>query len=437
MSINFNLSGDVLWIRDVALSFPAQFLTKSSYNFDMLIMISAFTMAYTVGLRGGKSAFKFILRKYLRITPIIMIATGWLIVLPLAKKMYRGGPTWGDFVPKPASACERNGLYNLLYVQNFLSPTEMCLKNTWLFSVEMQLYLTFVPVLILARKASKPVIVLILTIIVAAGMICNVLTVFKYELPPHLMWTLPDPDQRNFYYEVHYFKPWTHLSIFAVGIGAGLMCKNRSKKSVSSSPFGLSAALLWFASLITIMCLLFTHHDWVLGILPSPLTAGLFDCSHRLILSLACAWIVYNLVVICEDNQDSKLAKILGSRFMVILGRLTIVAYTIHPIVQLIFLGTQSSQLFSGPIVALYVVMGNVILTYFHSFILSILWEIPITSGLKARQMASSQTIMNITSVTSNSFPRNTINNNKSGNSLPVVSSINGDIEMSKHVERL
>lgn len=392
-------------------------------------------MAYTVGSRGGFSTLKFIVRKYLRVVPIVMIATGWLIVLPLAKKLYRGGPTWGDFVPKPARACEENGLYNLLFVQNFLTPSEMCLKNTWLLSVEMQLYLAFVPIMIVARKASKSILVLMLTLIVVVGMICNVFTVSKYELPPHLMWTLPDPEQRNYYYEVHYFKPWTHLSVFAIGIGAGFMCKNRSKKP--SSPYGLSSAVLWCASLIIILCLLFMHHDWVMGVLPAPLTAGLYDGGHRVLISLATAWIVHGLIVNCEDNQDSKLAKILGSRFMVILGRLTLVAYTIHPIVQLIFLGSQSAQLFSGPIVALYVVMGNVILTYFHSFFFSILWEIPITSGLKARQMSSSQTIMNITAAAGKDFSRNPINNNKSANSLSVVSSINGDIEMSKHVERL
>uniref|UniRef100_T1K6V1 Nose resistant-to-fluoxetine protein N-terminal domain-containing protein n=1 Tax=Tetranychus urticae TaxID=32264 RepID=T1K6V1_TETUR len=442
IEVNFQFFRDVLWIRDVALSWPAQFLTKSSYNFDMFILISAFTMSFTIGSQNGSGALKFIARKYLRITPIVMIAVGWLTILPLTKKIYRGGPTWGDFVPKASNNCATNGLLNLLYVQNFIHPAEMCLKNTWIFAVEMQLYAVFIPLLLLTRKTSRSSLIILLAIVSAIGFLCNLLTVYKFELPPHLIWTLPDPQQRDHYYNVHYFKPWTHLSVFAIGIGAGHLCSSRSKKtssnssSSSSSPYGIGVTsfLLWCASLITIFCLIFLYHTWVFGELPAPLVSGLYDGTHRILVALAFSYITYSLVSLAEDSPDSCLVRLLGGRFLITTGRLTLIAYTIHPIIQFIFLGTQSSQLFSGPIVALYVVMGNIMMTYVHSFIISVLFEIPIATGLRARSMSSKDP--------SNSFDFNSkiekpstvsgvMNNNKSS-TITMVSSINGDIELSK-----
>ncbi|XP_053208215.1 nose resistant to fluoxetine protein 6-like [Panonychus citri] len=453
IEVNFQFFRDVLWIRDVALSWPAQFLTKSSYNFDMFIAISAFTMAYTIGSSNALKSVKFIARKYLRITPIVMIAVGWLTILPLGKKIYRGGPTWGDFVPKASANCANNGLFNLLYIQNFLDPASMCLKNTWIFAVEMQLYLIFIPLLLLVRKTSRASLMVLLTIISAIGFLCNLLTVYNYELPPHLIWTLPDPQQRDYYYKVHYFKPWTHLSVFAIGIGAGHLCSSRNKKTSSSSsntnsptsssshssslPYGIgvSSFLFWCASLVTIFCLIFMYHTWVLGDLPAPLISGIYDGAHRILIALAFSYIIYSLVCLAEDAPDSCLVQLLGSRFLITTGRLTLIAYTIHPIIQFIFLGTQSSQLFSGPIVALYVVMGNIMMTYVHSFIISILFEIPIATGLRARTMSSKgpSNSFDFTSKTEKqqSTVSGIINNNKSS-TITMVSSINGDIELSK-----
>lgn len=54
--------------------------------------------------------------------PAVMIVVAMLVLLPLAKSYVSGGPTWEDFVPKPARQCEQTGLYNLLFVQNFLHP---------------------------------------------------------------------------------------------------------------------------------------------------------------------------------------------------------------------------------------------------------------------------------------------------------------------------
>lgn len=42
--------------------------------------------------------------------------------------------------------------------------------------------------------------------------------------------------QRDHYYELHYFKPWTHLPVFSIGFLFGLLSKN--SKIQLKGPYG-------------------------------------------------------------------------------------------------------------------------------------------------------------------------------------------------------
>jgi hypothetical protein len=56
--------------------------------------------------------------------PAVMIVSAIIILLPLVKNYLNGGPTWEDFIPRPAQSCQKNGIYNLLFVQNFIHPDQ-------------------------------------------------------------------------------------------------------------------------------------------------------------------------------------------------------------------------------------------------------------------------------------------------------------------------
>lgn len=53
-------------IKDVALERWLQFLTNSSLQYDSLIFLSAFSLAYFNNGKGTWAAVKYVVRKYVR-----------------------------------------------------------------------------------------------------------------------------------------------------------------------------------------------------------------------------------------------------------------------------------------------------------------------------------------------------------------------------------
>lgn len=115
----------MLPIKDIALSWPVQIITKGSLQYDSLIFISAFCMCYFNDGKGLWKAITYVIRKYFRLMPIIMICSGIMIMVPL---LPLDSPTWQDFIVKPANACEQNVFLNLLFIQNFKHPNEAVSK---------------------------------------------------------------------------------------------------------------------------------------------------------------------------------------------------------------------------------------------------------------------------------------------------------------------
>lgn len=130
------------------------------------------------------------------------------------------------------------------------------------------------------------------------GYIINVVTVCQLELPPTYMVTLPDLDQRDYYYSVHYFKPWTHLSTYACGILAGCYTSKLKKLEIarrkrtanihyskSSNPM-MSAVYLfgWIVCISTLASVIFSYNDWIKGDLPDVSVLYFFELTLELMV---------------------------------------------------------------------------------------------------------------------------------------------------------
>lgn len=68
--------------------------------------------------------------------PAVMLVVGFIVLLPLARTYMNGGPTWEDFVPRPAHACEKTGIYNLFFIQNFIHPDRSVIETCNYFAVK-------------------------------------------------------------------------------------------------------------------------------------------------------------------------------------------------------------------------------------------------------------------------------------------------------------
>lgn len=65
--------------------------------------------------------------------PAIMIVVALMVLIPVAKPILDGGATWTDIMTKPTEACEHTGLFNFLFIQNFIHPSESVSLKKYFF----------------------------------------------------------------------------------------------------------------------------------------------------------------------------------------------------------------------------------------------------------------------------------------------------------------
>ena len=201
------------------------------------------------------------------------------------------------------------------------------------------------------RDKSRSLSWLLLAAIAGIGFVCNFVQVYTNKLPPTWYWTLPDPGQRFDYFYIHLQKPWTHLSVYAIGVGCGLFCADQKKGSSSEGPYGSSVTRLigWLFVAAVSAFLIFGQHDWVLGHLPDAVTSGLYDGFQRIVWAICHCIMMYFLTSDLEE-ENSIVRTILGNKGLIMFGRLSLTAYVVHPIVELLFFGTQQTHIWSSPV---------------------------------------------------------------------------------------
>ncbi|KAI1303195.1 Nose resistant to fluoxetine protein 6 [Halotydeus destructor] len=421
--INYQFFREMQTIKDFALKRFAQILTNSSLQYSCLIFLSAFSLGYYNEGKGFWKAFKTIFRKYFRIVPVVMVGVAIMILLPLLDTGLLKGPVWKDIIDNRTLTCQQTWYRNIFFIQNFWHPAQSCLSETWLLCVEMQLGALFTIVLgVMASLKNRGSEVVAWTLMGAIGIIgfaFNAAEVYAYQLPPTWFWTLPDPEQRDEYFELHLFRPWTHLSTYAIGVTAGMLCAQR-KAGSAGGPYGKTVTRFigWGIVFVVMHFIILYPNDWALGKLPDETVSAVYDGAHRIVWSSLFAWAVFMIVADVQDGEPSTTNSILGNKVMVAFGRLSLNAYVCHPIVQLLILGTQQVHLFSGLTMLPYVVIGNVAMTYLLAFFISMFFEMPITAIFNARD----STITKVRELPKFNKP----------STFAISSGRNGDMEMTK-----
>lgn len=281
VNLRFEFLRELMMLKDLIFWWPMQVVINSSLQFDSIILLTAFTMAYKNVLNDGanqaRALTKYIIDKYIRLMPSVMVMVAIMILLPL---IYRG-PVWNDYVVKQSAVCQSTGWLNTVFLQNYLPYKEICLPQTWLFCVEFQLVLLMAPLIYYLNKnymastsgnrqsvstlepsskgqshkqqtgnkqqdckksksldATKPffwittVPGLLLLACIGLGMAGSFYDVYANELPPSWFYTMADPDSKAIYFGVHLTKLWTHLAVFAAGLLAGIECRRASKNAM-------------------------------------------------------------------------------------------------------------------------------------------------------------------------------------------------------------
>lgn len=177
--------------------------------------------------------------------------------------------------------------------------------------------------------------------------------------------------------------------------------KHATSIGTGSRVVGAAASI---SALICLSCVIFSTFSWSTGkSQPSQQIAALYDAGSRLLWSLA---LVVLMIQLCspgsKTNRFSSLANLLSSPFLIILGRLSFLAYLLAPYVLNFVLAVEEQPLFPSLFMIFHVTVGNIVITYLLALLMAILIEQP------ARQLVDRLTLNSRRSVNiSNFYPSN------------------------------
>lgn len=250
------------------------------------------------------------------------------------------------------------------------------------------------------KLISFPIISLILAALL--GCLINFFNIYNNSLPAAWFQTYPDKEDKNLYFSQHLYKTWTHLTTFAVGLFTGHLCRCLSIETFSGRPYGRKCCdtLMWITSLLIMSALIYSTHSWsISGVshLESPIASALYGSLAPLLWSISWSLILFHLTVPNDKNQRSGLTQLLTSDVnLVRIGRLSFLAYLINPYVNSFVLAVQEQAIFSSILMLGHTLIGNIVITFAISFLVSALVELPCRRLIKKLVLGSRRHCTNL-----------------------------------------
>ena len=214
----------------MGLGYGYELMLNGVVAVDTFFFMSGFLVAW-IGLndmeKGRFSLIKFYVHRYIRLTIPVMLLIGFGVTL---WPHVGSGTNWGS-VQIFVANCEKNWWTNLLYIQNFVRPEEMCLGVTWYLAVDMQ-YFWISPLLLYPMHKFKfrNAFNLWLVFMIAATAVPTALNAVN-NLPPNHVWFY-NMDEMGIHPELDFYnKPYVHYQPYLVGmLLAFIMLKLRGKE---------------------------------------------------------------------------------------------------------------------------------------------------------------------------------------------------------------
>ncbi|KAK0053757.1 nose resistant to fluoxetine protein 6 [Biomphalaria pfeifferi] len=309
--------------------------------------------------------FLFYFHRIWRLTPPYML----ILLMVLGFQQYFGsGALWDEIQPADRDNCNEYWWSNLLYVNNLISASKMCFVHSWYLSNDMQFFFIS-PLLIIPFCFKRVYGVLACMIFLAATIITTAILSVQNAWPVTLV-SLRTTSLMGSWFEDYYIKPWCRLGPYVIGVLTGVMLAHY--KRIHMPKFVV--ILGWILATAIGLAVVYGINGDLTGDNPSSLGAAAFYNSvSRTAWAVCVCWVI----VACTSGYGGLVNSLLSWSPFVVLGRLTFVAYLIHPCVYSVYYQNRD-QLFQITDTSIAVTFcGLLVCTYLVSFILMLLFESP------------------------------------------------------------
>ncbi|GFU34769.1 nose resistant to fluoxetine protein 6 [Nephila pilipes] len=128
-------------------------VANSSVGADSFFFLAGFYFIYNRWrLLKRPNIFPYILKfisvMFIRMIAIQVLVGSLLFLLPT----FGSGPLFQEFVQGPMDNCRNSWWMNLLFIQNFLGPYDICLYQTWILATMMQIFIITAAIVYLMHR---------------------------------------------------------------------------------------------------------------------------------------------------------------------------------------------------------------------------------------------------------------------------------------------
>ncbi|GFU45828.1 nose resistant to fluoxetine protein 6 [Nephila pilipes] len=365
--LNFQAFSELLNAQEMGKEKAFQLIANGFLNVETFFFISAVLVSYGVmNMKEERlNVFLYIFRRFWRLTPPFMFIIAAVYLLPYVGS----GPVWKETITdRLAEKCKETWWTNLLYINNFLPNSQMCLQWMWYIPVDTHLYFLSLFVLIPLKKNPR-IAFLINGVIFVSGTIISAVLNVHYGLHPTAIYVYNHPEDISYYIERGYFRTYLHCSSYCVGLTVGYLIATRRKFYIP-----LRVNLIgWLLAFLSALTVLYGVYDWNQGNVPGIVVSTLYTCTNKFVWSLALAWVTFA----CVTGNGGIATTVLSWEAFVPFGRLTYMAYLVHPIIQLIYIGSTRTLIVANHRTLVFMYFSNVVCAFMCAYVLSLLFESP------------------------------------------------------------
>ncbi|XP_065910530.1 nose resistant to fluoxetine protein 6-like [Dysidea avara] len=349
-----------------------QIIMNSTFAVDTFFLISATLSSYLTFKDIEKCnkfrIFYFYVSRYLRLAPLCYFAT--FVAFKLLVH-FSQGPMWHspDF-----TVCQSTWWYNIFFINNFLSPEDICLVPVWHLATEMQLFILS-PIFILTLFYTPIVGLVIIAICIAGCIVVTGVVAFNNDYWASIYIRPNYGEQMQGLYNLPFFRGVTYL----VGVILGYVLYK--KYSIADLPIRRSfkqllCLVMWLTALYLCKNTLFGTIEDMNG------TRRFTQWENTTFLMFSgLAWSISISIIIffCNTGYGGVVNSVLSWPGWDPLVRLSYGVYLLNAIVIHYIIGSLHSSLVFTDTVLNMIYTFTMIVSVIFAALLSVVVEIPLS----------------------------------------------------------
>jgi len=363
-------------VQGLVQTWPFDAISNALVSVDTFFALAGLLTAYlTVREMKKLKTWKinwglFYFHRYWRLTPPYMLTL--LIVLGMSQFL-GSGPMWANTQPADREQCEDNWWTNIVYINNLYKAEKMCFGHAWYLANDMQFFVVS-PLMIVPFFFSPVAGIVSCSVFFLSTTIYTGIMSVQNEWPSTFVGAAPAG--MNSWFFDYYVVPWGRVGPYIVGVMTGALLATKSVRLNHRRNL-----LGWAVAAATgLACVYGLNGDLNGEHLSSVGAAALYNAVARSAWGASVCWVI----VSCHLGYGGFINSVLSWSAFVPLGRLTYMAYLVHPSILYAFYQNLGTLLYINNFTIIMTYFGTLVLVNMAAFVFMLGLEAPMIGMEKA-----------------------------------------------------